>query len=123
MNADLAYENLTLSLNLLFEELALLFKKKSKTSKDLNGLIDEVDTCVSDLSNCLSKMKIDNSVHLISGLVKSKVAYRNSKQINQILSEVSNKLGEPKTASKYAASKLIDSASIQLRLLKSCLVA
>ena len=100
-----------------------MFKKKAKTSKDLAELQDEVDKCVNDLSNCLSKMKIENSVYLISGLAKSKVAYRNSKQINQILSEVSNKLGDPKTASKYAANKLIDSVSNQFRLLKSCLVA
>ena len=114
MNADTAYENLTLSLNILFEELSLVFRKKSKISKtDLEAMIVDVELDCSVLSKCLKRLGIETQIEYISSFVRSKQALRQQKQIKLIMEEIDRKLPtvtkKPKTFSLY------------IHLLKSCI--
>lgn len=101
-DADAAYEDLTLELNWFYE---LLYAKKNPSP---NMTVYAVEK----LSSELRKLKIESDVDRISDLVKSKAAFRNAKQIQLILSEISKKIDEAhsgKTANSEKFIKLLSS--------------
>jgi hypothetical protein len=117
MNADTAYENLTLSLNILFEELSLIFRKKSKISKsDLEAMILDVELDCSALSKCLKKLGIETQIEYISSFVRSKQALRQQKQIKLIMEEIDRKL--PAATKKPSVKQVFRS---YIRFLNSCI--
>lgn len=84
IQADKAYGELTLELNWFYE---LLYSKKKPSPTP-------VVEAVENLSSELRKAGISSDVNRISDLVRSKVAFRNVKQIQAILKEVSDSMGK-----------------------------